>query len=75
MQERCFWPSGAAIRRMKSDECLELLSSMGVEPDPGMRMGDLRTLVHRLKRESHENGDCECPVAGYIRNGGGQARG
>ena len=74
MQTECFWPSGTAIRHMNSARRLELLSSLGVEPDLEMSMGDLRQLVHRLKRSSHENGDCDCPAADYIRRGGGQAR-
>ena len=83
-QTRCFWPSGKAINHMNSFDLRSLLRSFGVEspeidalvgsPEPRAN-GQLPKLVSRLKRESHENGDCECPNAASIRAGGGAVKG
>ena len=75
-QESCNWPSGREIRRLGVSDCRDVLARFGVEgPEiDSMRMSELRALIHRLKRESHERGDCECPAAVYIRAGGGTRR-
>ena len=75
MVQECFWPSGRTIRRMNWDQTANFLATMGVEgPYDGYQLSDLRRLVAKLKRDSHERGDCECPAAAYIRAGGGQPR-
>lgn len=73
-QADCYWPSGREIRRMGVAQCRDTLARFGVEgPEVEvLRMSELRALVHRLKREAHERGDCQCPAAAYIRAGGGQ---
>lgn len=75
MQKECHWPSGRAIRRLNSANARAVLARFGVEGGDVelMDMSELRELVRRLKRESHERGDCECPAAAYIRAGGGAA--
>ncbi len=74
----CNWPSGREINCLSWAAALDVLNRNGAEMEPahleGLRGSDLRALVHRLKRESHESGACECSAAGYIRDGGGTAR-
>ena len=75
-QQECFWPSGRTITRMGTIECLAFLSDIGLDTEndriTSLRMSELRSLIQKLKRDSHENGDCECPAARYIRRGGGK---
>jgi len=76
-QSACYWPSGREIRRLSWSAAVELLDRMGADVEAigagGVRLSDLRELVHRLKAESHARGDCECSAAAYIRAGGGTA--
>ena len=72
MQTQCFWPSGKEIRRLSIHGCLEVLASFGVEDVDGLRKSEMRELIADLKRQSHDRGDCDCPSAAYIREGGGR---
>lgn len=73
MVHPCYWPSGREIRRLSIARCLELLAAMGVEGADvdALAKPELRALIHRLKRQAHLAGDCECSAAAYIRRGGG----
>ena len=63
-QTACFWPAGAAIKKMNSTGCKEVLASFGVEGPKIDQLGrrQLRNLVEDLKRLSHLDHSCECPA-------------
>ena len=68
-QRECYWPSGREVWRMHSARAREVLMSFGVDKAEidALRVSERRHLIQRLKRQSHERGDCECPAAAHIR--------
>ena len=73
-QKECFWPSGKEIKQLSTNACWGVLRKFGIEGEnvSSQSNRELRSLIRRLKWDSHINGDCECPSAGYIRAGGGR---
>ena len=68
-QTKCFWPSGRTIKNMNTRTCRKVLRDFGVEGPKidALTNQQIRSLISQLKKDSHLDGECQCPAAPHVR--------